>query len=356
MRHTDFNTEPSATGKSTALTVGVYVPREVPVSFRNYLDAVSPFMTAEGIELVRFSSPAELPRTADTLWDIRSGGGNAPPAFLLDPALPPLVVTVHGFAPVSLPGGEYFRSWRSRWQHWRGLERKLAVWQLAGPRIAGVIAVSDFTKTECVRYTGIDPGRIVVCHHGVDAGLFAPSVHPTGGPSYYLHISNDEPRKNIERIVEAFGAARLPVDLELVLKLPLESSRRYRGLRNVRVVTGHLKAERLAGLYQGARGFVFPSLYEGFGMPILEAMAAGCPVITSTGTACAEVAGDAALLVDPRQTGRLAAAMAHLHADGALRQRLIRLGHERAASFTWSRSAMQHARCLRNATRPKVQP
>lgn len=136
------------------------------------------------------------------------------------------------------------------------------------------------------------------------------------------------------------------------------------GPRRVAVVPGYPRAEagagvklhrqsitppQIAALYRQAIGFVFPSLHEIFGLPIVEAMASGCPVITSNATACAEVAGQAALLVDPRSTDEIAGAMARLAADAELRARLRGRGLERAAAFSWRRSARAHLALFQQA-------
>jgi len=117
----------------------------------------------------------------------------------------------------------------------------------------------------------------------------------------------------------------------------------------VRVIAGLLDTRDLAELYRRALGFIFPSLYEGFGMPILEAMASGCPVITADLSACPEVAGDAALLVNPRAVDAIQDAMETLLRDEATRLRLIQAGLERARQFDWKRSAACHAEVLRRS-------
>jgi glycosyltransferase involved in cell wall biosynthesis len=336
-----------------ALRVGVYKPANIPQSFKVYTLNVQKHLTALGLAFVEFGGPSDLPREVDLLWDIRSGGGNAPPDFLLEAAICPLVVTIHGFAPVSLPAREYSRSLRNifhtPWDNWT---RKQA-WKRARPAITGVIAVSEFTKQETVRLAGIPPERISVCHHGVDSALFSgrsPKPRPPTAPSYFLHVSNDEPRKNIARIVRAFKRLRERAPpVELVLKLPTEAAPRYSGIEGVRVVSGHLETRELADLYADALGFVFPSLYEGFGLPILEAMASGCPVITSNVTACPEAAGEAAILVDPRDDQDILRALTALRGSQAMRADYATAGLARARQFTWESCAACHARAFSQA-------
>jgi glycosyltransferase involved in cell wall biosynthesis len=328
-----------------ALHVAIYQPPDLPPSFRVYLHNVLQAMPANGLRFSAFAGRHDLPADADLLWDIRSGGGNPPPEDLLATGNPPLVVTIHGFAPMSLPGRDYFGNWREQW-HARGSNRrKRAAWHGLQGRIAQVVAVSNFTRDETVRITGIGPDRISVCPHGVDGGLFQPGAALPVRPRF-LHVSNDEPRKNIARIVAAFARLRMP-QAELVLKVPRAAASRYAGLPGVQVIAEHISDAELAALYRSATAFVFPSLYEGFGLPILEAMASGCPVITSHDSACGEVAGEAALRVDPRRTGDLAQAMQRLLDDATLHRQCVDAGLRRAAAFTWQASAQHHAAAFR---------
>lgn len=322
--------------------VAAYLPPDVPPSFRVYFDNVVRGLPERSISLTMFGSAAEIPATADVLWDIRSGGGNPPPGFLTSGVRSPLVVTIHGFAPITLPSREYFATWRDRW-HARGSPaRKLQGWALVRDRIAAVVAVSNFTKGETVRLTGIPPERIAVCPHGVDTDAFQPGQSNTVNP-YFLHVSNDEPRKNIPRIVRAFSRLESDAGIKLVLKVPKTAAAKYRGLDGVTVISEHISESALAGLYRGAMGFVFPSLYEGFGLPILESMSCGCPVITSSGSACAEVAGESALLVDPRDDEAISKALKTLAGSSTRRSELIAAGLHRVKDFSWDRSAALHA-------------
>lgn len=111
------------------------------------------------------------------------------------------------------------------------------------------------------------------------------------------------------------------------------------GLKEKVIFAGYVDDDTLAALYSGARGFIYPSLYEGFGLPVLEAMASGCPVICSNAASLPEVAGDAALLVDPHAPADLAAAMERVAQDDAVRRQLIAEGLSRAKEFSWARTA-----------------
>ncbi len=330
------------------LNVGVYQNPDIPQSFRVYAGNVQRYLPRHDISVIPFTSRKDLPKSADVLWDIRSGGGNPPEGFLLENNLPPLVVTVHGFAPVTLNGWEYFRTLKGTAMSAWYANQKRTLWRKAHASVAGIIAVSAFVKKEAAEFTNVPAEKIHVCHHGVDAEVFAPVGEPVVEP-YFFHISNDEPRKNIRRIVTAFRQLRRDHDIGLVLKVPAGSARYYEGIDGVRVLTGMLETEEVAKLYRHALAFIFPSLYEGFGMPIIEAMSSGCPVITSNVSACAEVAGEAAVTVDPRNENALLEAMRSLCRAPRTRVEWAATGLQHAKGFSWEKSAMCHARALRVA-------
>lgn len=325
-----------------SLNLAVYQPLGVPQSFKVYAANILARIAPLGINASIFSDQASIPKAADVIWDIRSGGGNPPPEFLLNSALPPLVVTIHGFAPTSLPGSEYFDNWRDALLSPLYASRKRKKWPVARKHIRKVIAVSEFTKHETIAFTGIAPEKIKVCHHGVDTNIFRQGTVATVIP-YFFHISNDEPRKNIHRVIEAFKKMRPGRNIELLLKVPDSSANKYLGIEGVRVISGYVNDHKLSELYCGAVGFIFPSLYEGFGMPILEAMACGCPVITSNVSACPEAAGGVALTIDPRDTNSITVALTTLIEDKITRDQLIAKGFQHAAKFTWEKSAACHA-------------
>jgi glycosyltransferase involved in cell wall biosynthesis len=201
-----------------------------------------------------------------------------------------------------------------------------------------IIAVSKFTAGQIEDLLKIDQSRIRVIHHGVREAVDR-TVLPR--ENIILHVGAIQDRKNITRLVEAFEA--VPPDWKLVLAgaasgfgseailKRIEAS----GCRSRIQVTGYLSAPALDRLFSRASVFAFPSLDEGFGMPVLEAMARSVPVITSNRSALPEVSGEAALLIDPSDTTAIGDALKQLTENPTLRTRLIEAGKHQAAKFTW---------------------
>jgi len=213
-------------------------------------------------------------------------------------------------------------------------------------RAAAVIAVSRFTRDAVAKAYDVSADGIDVvpeapnprlCDDG--SGLGPPAADPG---RYLLAFGGVTPNKNLARLLEAYALAReghgLNQDLVVVGHVP--ASVRGEGAARVRT-TGYLGEPELARWLAHADALVFPSLYEGFGLPVLEAMAAGIPVVCSAVTAIPEVAGDAAVYFDPRDPEDMAAKMALVGRDEALRARLAAAGRARAAEFSWDRSARQ---------------
>ncbi|HEX7443043.1 MAG TPA: glycosyltransferase family 1 protein, partial [Acidimicrobiales bacterium] len=255
----------------------------------------------------------------------------------MPPASAPLVVTVHDLAFLDDPS----RATR------HGLKFFTRAVELARDEARLVCVPSEDTRQDCVAF-GFDPGRVRVVPWGV-------SVEPTTAQEveavreryrlerpYILWTGTIEPRKNLPALLEAFRHLdRHGVDL--VLAGPRgwnEDLDRHLGAAIGRVrVLGFVPERELRALYAGATVFCLPSLREGFGLPVLEAMAQGAPVVTSSGTATGEAAGEAAILVDPRDVVALADALASVLDDPALAGRLTVASRARAAAMPWSRTA-----------------
>jgi len=259
----------------------------------------------------------------------------------------PQVTVVHDLLPLFFPA-EYPR----QQYYFRFLVPRL----LQASRI--VVADSESTRRNIIRYFGLPPGNVRVIYPGHDPEAyfcdgFDPSPHWHGEP-YLLYVGNLLPHKNLLRLLDAVAILRRRTPCRLVIRG--EGRPAYARALHERVETlglgaavtflGYTAESKLRELYTRAAGFVLPSLGEGFGLPVLEAMACGTPVVTANTSSLPEVVGDAALQVDPNDAIGLADAVHRVLTDRDLREDLRRRGFERAALFSWRRTAEQVSRLL----------
>jgi glycosyltransferase involved in cell wall biosynthesis len=253
------------------------------------------------------------------------------PAHTLPVAFPGrAVVTVHDlgyrhFPQAHTPLSRLYADWTTRY---------------SAARASVVLADSQATADDLTRFYGTPADKIRVVYPGVDV----PSVRPLDNlpPRYFLFLGTLHPRKNIARIVAAYARYRESVTDPAALVLAGGRGWRYdpawvEGVDGV-MLPGYVDEDQKGALYAGALGLVFATLYEGFGFPVIEAMHCGTPVITSTTSSLPELAGDAALLVDPTDVDAIAGAMVRLDQEPAVRERLRQVGYEQARQFTWDRA------------------
>jgi glycosyltransferase involved in cell wall biosynthesis len=221
-----------------------------------------------------------------------------------------------------------------------------------------VITVSAFSKSEIVKYTGIGPEKIEVIHNGVDSAAFRDTKRKKDdgvSPSdpYLLYVGNVKPHKNVIGLINAFVTVRKSFpDVKLVIVGKrdhfihgidnLDEYVTSLGIDRQIVFTGFVGNDELCRLYKNARVFVFPSFYEGFGLPPLEAMASGVPVVVSRSASLPEVCGDAAMYVDPHNPQDIARGIIRVLREGLLINELVDKGLVRAAGFSWKASAEKH--------------
>lgn len=220
-----------------------------------------------------------------------------------------------------------------------------------------LIAISENSRQDAVRLLGLDATRIEVIYPGVPEVYFGAQARPSERP-YVLYLGTIEPRKNVDTLLDAWSGFRLRTAFDLVIvgasgwaaeKTLARLVSRPAGVRYL----GYVPEDELPGLMAGATAFVYPSLYEGFGFPVAQAMAAGVPVITSSTSCLPEVAGSGALLVDPRSPAEIRAAMEKLLESQPLQQELRTAGRARAQQeYRWELCARKSLEFFHRAVEP----
>jgi glycosyltransferase involved in cell wall biosynthesis len=220
---------------------------------------------------------------------------------------------------------------------------RLLLWT-AAHRSHRLIAVSEATRSDLLRFYRIPKERVAVIHHGVEPAFAL--LDRSHLESYLLCVSTLHPHKNLSRLIQAYGQKKR--DFRLILAgmrgfhaEPVERQIQEMGLQDSVQITGWLPRDELYALYARALAFVYPSTFEGFGMPVLEALAAGIPTACADIPPLREVAGDAALFFDPLNEDEIASAIESITNDAPLRERLAQAGPQRAGGFSWQRSAAQ---------------
>jgi glycosyltransferase involved in cell wall biosynthesis len=304
-------------------------------NFRCVLEPARPYSVQE-----QFRIPLALRRERASLLH--------EPHYVLPPLTPcRSVVTIHDCIHLRFP--QYLPS-RAAYAYARG-----SLWA-ATHRADRVLTVSEASKKDILDYFHIPETKIDVIYNAIDERFNEPPApdeiervkerYQLNDP-FVLYAGNIKPHKNLERLIEAFHMFRRPPFENVKLLIIGDEITKYPTLRravhrlklhkHVRFF-GFVPDQTLAALYRLAAVFVFPSLYEGFGLPPLEAMASGAPVITSNVSSLPEVVGDAAVLIDPYNPEAIADAMRRVLSDESLRQQLKERGHIRARHFSWDRS------------------
>lgn len=251
------------------------------------------------------------------------------PHYVLPMVRGPVTVTIHDLIHLKVRHASPLAPFYAR-----------AMLSRAVARSARILTVSEAVRADLERTFPESRGRVVVVPNGVDPSFFEPAAAalPTGiaRGEYFLFVGNDKPHKNLDGLAEAFALvrARRP-ELRLVVAGSSPSRLREEGV----LALGKVSDQDLHALYQGALALVQPSRHEGFGLPVVEAMASGAPVIVSDEPALREVGGEAVVVADAFDPERLAAAMIALAAEEGTRRRCSEAGRRRAALFTWERAA-----------------
>ena len=219
-------------------------------------------------------------------------------------------------------------------------------------RASHIIAVSQNTRNDLIKYLKVPDNKISVVYNGVDHSIFKPYSVKLLDEPYILYVGSERPRKSLGRLLDAFAKLKgeFP-ELKLVKVGAFGRSKEYRrdimkklaslGITEDVIFIDHVSELELAYYYSSAQLLAYPSLYEGFGLPPLEAMTCGCPVVTSNTSSLPEVVGEAGIMVDPHDTDSLAQAMRQVLTDSELSNNMIRKGLEQSKRFSWEKAAEQ---------------
>ncbi|MBV8802988.1 MAG: glycosyltransferase family 4 protein [Gammaproteobacteria bacterium] len=244
----------------------------------------------------------------------------------------PFVFTIHDLIHLHIPGNKkYFK----------------IIYDLfikpAAHRAHKIITVSEYSKHQIMTWANIKSEKISVVKNGVSKAFSPDGDKHFPGYSYFLYVGNSKAHKNLPHLIKTFSHAKIDSSIKLILITPetleLKQLIAHFSLQNRIIFSRALDEKQLSAYYRGAMGLLFPSLYEGFGFPVVEAMACGTPVITSNVTSLPEIAGDAAICISPLDTDALAFHIEQMVTNNILRKHLIAKGIERAKTYSWDKSA-----------------
>lgn len=323
------------------MKLAIYLPDTTPYSMKFCAwNIVAILENKYAVECLYIKTISEFIATqADIYWDPRCGGGIAP-TIQFRKIKKPLVLTVHGMALFTLPLDTFFFTIKEKIKGQLKRIKERTKWHIMQKHIAHVMTVSAYTKEELSTSVHFPKEKITAIWNGIDHTKFVPKRAATNEQPYFLTVISYQKKKNFERLIEAYQLLDENTRPKLIaIVKPYQPSDAVLKIKGVEIIHTAIEEQRLIQYYQEAMALVFVSLHEGFGLPIAEAMACGVPVITSNSTSCKEIAGDAALLVNPKDMNAIKDAMLQITNDHNLRAQLITKGKERAKVFNWEQTA-----------------
>ena len=318
------------------MQIAVLTRPDEPISLDLYRKNITSELSLLGVESIEFSEFEPIPTRCDLLWEPGLCMRQLP--GILKESSIPIVGTMHGVKAFSLPIFELADNLNEQNDLVNLKQKMIKEWSLFKNKVSVVIAVSKYAAQEVSRAFNLPKEKVQTIYNGIDHNIFNINSRKHCNPKpYILHVSYDNPIKNIERLFRAYSLLSENNRPDLIAVLP--GYKKNHDIKGINIIRERLTHSELVQYYRGAICFILPSLRETFGIPILEAMACGCPVITSNVSGCAEVAGDASILCDPRSVDSIKEKIEYLLSDEALRLTLREKGLVRSREFSWKNSA-----------------
>lgn len=316
------------------MKLGVWVPQRYDTSVKIYSDNICTLLQDMGVEIHYFDKNQPVP-DVDLIWDPTCTGARYPNRKILSTSIP-WVVTLHGAANLSMPLRYTFPKLKDRFFGVFINLRRRIMWGLYKFKVKHIITVSKFAKEELVNQLNIYPDLITYIYHGYDDNLFYPQ---SGNKEYYLHVSVYQPIKNVEQIIAAYQSISNQVKYPLLIICP--SCPILLKHDKIKLITAFQSPRQVSKLMKNAYAFIYPSFRESFGLPLVEAMASGAPLITSDTSACKEICKDGGITVNPHQTEAISNAILKME-DAVLHEKYSWAALQRAKDFSWRKSALLH--------------
>ncbi|MDB5228835.1 MAG: hypothetical protein JWN78_3028 [Bacteroidota bacterium] len=316
------------------MKIGVWQPQRYETSVKIYTENVVQHLRKFGNEIIFFGKNDETP-DVDIVWDPTCTGAQYPNRRIMQSHFP-WIVTLHGASNLSLPLKYNFSSFTDKIKGLYINSKRKLMWSIYKNNVKHIITVSKYAKEELINYLNIDPHQISIIYHGYDDNIF---FRQSGPKEYLLHISVYQPKKNVDGIIAAYQNIK-GVKLPLIVICP--GYPKTISAKNITLIKTQIERKQVAKYMKGAYTFIFPSIHESFGMPLLEAMACGVPVITSNTTACPEVCDHAGIFVDPLSVSEIQSAIEKIMQDKELHDQLSKNALERTKDFSWEKTARLH--------------
>lgn len=332
------------------MILGILKRENDPTSLFIYLDNITKELSSFNLSIKYFSEKSEIPKNCNLIWEPALAMRRIPKIY--KNCNLPIIASVHGVKSYSLPLHEITTNiFIMVYEFW--LKQKLSNdWKWFKNNVTKVVAVSDYGANEVKKAFGIPESKVDFIYNGIDHSIFNLGVVPINREKdYFFHVSTNNSLKNVDRIIEAYHNMSSPKP-DLVLAIPRFKIKKK--IDGISIINSLLSQEELARWYKGAIALVMPSLRETFGMPIIEAMACGCPVITSNITGCSEISDTAALKVNPRSVNEIKNAMEILIQDISIKEKLSKAGLKQSKKFSWTKSATEFYNLFKSVAYERV--